>query len=236
MIKNSILVFGFIVLVAVAGCNSGDRKNGKNSTSRGIGALFFDYKVWGDEESGEVIVNLQFRIRDLDGNAVSLAYPGQVMFDEVLLPVDSSKMNGFYYETRQPVENFEGKHSIVFTDENKKEYKEEFDFAVISLQNELPAVLRRREYTLQVAGLDSLDVIRLLITDTSFYSRGVDRTDTVRNGRITITERDLENLRNGPVFMEIYKESDQPLKETISRGGGRLFLSFGLKRSFELRD
>jgi hypothetical protein len=74
-----------------------------------------------------------------------------------------------------------------------------------------------------------------LLTDTAFYSRGIDRIDTVRNDSIIITPRDLENLKNGPVYLEIYKDDEWPLKET-TKGGGRISLSYGLKRVFELKD
>ena len=84
-------------------------------------------------------------------------------------------------------------------------------------------------------GLDSGETVRLLLNDTSFFSRGLDRTDTVRNDSIIITPRDMENLRNGPVYLEIYKEEEWPLKEP-GKAGGRFNLSYGLKRVFELKD
>ena len=133
------------------------------------------------------------------------------------------------------MENFIGRHSIVFTDHSKKKYKEEFDFSPISLKTEIPQVVNRKEIIVTLNGLDSGETVRLLLNDTSFFSRGIDRTDTVRNDSIIITPRDMENLRNGPVYLEIYKEEEWPLKEP-GKDGGRFNLSYGLKRVFELKD
>ena len=206
-----------------------------NSKSVNPESIYFDYKVWGDEESNEVIVKLQYRYSDAEGITIMPEHTGKVEFDGVVLEADSSRMNGFYYEAMFPLENFSGKHNIVFTDLNNKQYKEEFDFPIISLKTELPRVISRKELVFDIAGLDSGEMVRLLLTDTSFYSRGIDKTDTIRNSRITITQMDLKNLKNSPVYMEIYKDEERPLKET-TKAGGRLSLSFGLKRVFELKD
>ena len=144
-------------------------------------------------------------------------------------------MNGFYYETTVPLENFAGKHSIVFTDNNKKQYKEEFDFSPISLKTEIPAVINRKELMIELTGLDSGETVRLLLNDTAFYSRGIDRIDTVRNDSIIVTPRDMENLKMARFIWKFTKKRNKPLKEP-GRGGGRLSISYGLKRVFELRD
>jgi hypothetical protein len=54
-------------------------------------------------------------------------------------------------------------------------------------------------------------------------------------GRITITRQDLDNLKNGPISLEFYRDDEKRLEET-TRKGGRLFISYGLKRVFELKD
>lgn len=198
-------------------------------------AIYFDYRVWGDEEESDVTVRLQYFMGYGEGSTILWESPAKVELDGEFLQADSSRMNGYYYEARIPVENFAGKHSIVFTDLNDKQYTEEFSFSLISLKKELPAVLRREEFVLELAGLDPGEIVKVLISDTAFYSTGIDRMDTVRNDSIIITPRDLESLKNGPVYLEIYKDEEWPLKQP-GKGGGRLFLSYGLKRAFELKD
>jgi len=232
MFKNFFLIFLLAAFFLMAGCNNTEPGNKRNVDPE---AIYFDYRVWGDEENSDVTVRLQYFIGDGEGTTVLWEHPGKVEFDGEVLPADSSRMNGFYYEARVPLENFAGKHSIVFTDHNEKQYKDEFDFTLISLKRELPAVIKRRELVLELNGLDSGEIVRILITDTSFYSRDIDRADTIRNDSIIITPGDLENLKNGPVYLEIYKDEERPLKEP-GKGGGRLSLSYGLKRVFELKD
>ena len=199
------------------------------------GDIYFDYRVWGNEENSDIVVRLQYFLENGDENTVLLQHPSKVEFDGEVLPVDSSRRNGYYYEATIPLENFAGKHTIVFTDRNEKQYREEFEFSIISLKTEIPAVVSRKELVLGLNGINPGEIIRVLLTDTAFYSRGIDRIDTIRNDSIIITPRDLENLKNGPVYLEIYKDDEWPLKET-TKGRGRISLSYGLKRVFELKD
>lgn len=231
MFKNFFLIVPFAVFL-IAGCTNDKRTPKKKIDPE---AIYFDYRVWGDEENNDVTVRLQYFIGEEGGNTVSWENPGKVEFDGEILQADSSRMNGFYYEARVPLENFIGRHSIVFTDHNEKEYMEEFDFSLISLKAEIPAIINRNELVIGINGLDSGETVRVLLTDTSFYSRGIDRIDTLRNDSIIITPRDLENLRNGPVYLEIYKEEQWPLKQP-GKAGGRLSLTYGLKRVFDLKD
>jgi hypothetical protein len=231
MIKNLFLAVSLVVLL-VAACNN---EKTMPEPTFDPGVIYYDYKVWGNEENSDLTVRLQYFIGEEGGKTVSWEGTGSVEFDGVILQPDSSKMNGFYYETIIPVENFVGKHSIVLTDSNRKQYKEEFEFSPFSLKNEIPRVISRKEFKIGLNGLDSGETVRLLLNDTAFYSRGIDRMDTLRNDSIIITPRDMENLKNGPIYLEIYKEGDWPLKQP-GQGGGRISVSYGLKRVFELKD
>ncbi len=231
MFKIFSLIISLTVFFLVACINNESRLKKKVDPE----VIYFDYRVWGDEENSDVTVRLQYFSGDWEGNTVMWEHPGKVEFDGEILTADSSKMNGFYYEARVPLENFAGKHSIVFTDHNEKQYKEEFDFPIFSLKNEVPAIVNREELVFKLSGLDSADIMRVLLNDTSYYGRGIDRIDTVKNDSIVITPRDLENLKNGPVFLEIYKDNEWPLKQP-GKGGGRLSLSYSIKRAFELKD
>jgi hypothetical protein len=76
----------------------------------------------------------------------------------------------------------------------------------------------------------------MLLIDTSFYSRGIDKVDTVRSDSISLTPRDFENLRNGPVYLEILHEQEIPIGDSARKITGRLAISYTLKRNFLLRD
>ncbi|HKZ68363.1 MAG TPA: hypothetical protein VJ111_18475 [Chitinophagaceae bacterium] len=230
MRKNLFLIILFTSFFLLSGCADNDTVKKVDPD-----AIYFDYRVWGDEENSAVTVRLQYFLSKENKNTVLLQHPGKVEFDGEVLPADSSRMNGYYYEARVPLENFAGKHSIVFSDHHEKKYTEEFEFSIISLKTEIPAVVSRKKLVLELNGINPGEIVRILLTDTSFYNRDIDRVDTLWNDSIIITPGDLENLKNGPVYLEIYKENEWPLKET-TKGGGRISLSYGLKRVFELKD
>jgi hypothetical protein len=85
--------------------------------------FFFDYRIWADEGREDVTVNLQYRMGGKNGTTLVLDEPSKAMFDGEQLKVDSAKVTGAYYETQKPIASFPGKHTISFTDLNKKEYK-----------------------------------------------------------------------------------------------------------------
>ena len=231
MSKKSYLVFACCVMILSVACVSNYRENHEEINP---GTIYFDYNVVGDEENNIITVKLQYRIGGPNGWTWLIPNHGKVEFDGQLIEADSSKRNGIWYEVIKPHDEFEGQHMIVFTNSGKT-YKEVFDFDVMSLKTKVPAVIKRGDLVFELEGLNSGDHIRVLLTDTAFYSRGVDRVDTVEDGRISISRSDLDNVTDGPVTIEFYRESQKELKETTIKGG-RLSISYGLRRVFELRD
>jgi hypothetical protein len=144
-------------------------------------------------------------------------------------------MTGAYYEVIKPVHEFSGKHSIVYTDMNKKKYTEEFNFYPIEFKTPLPNELKRADLEFELSGLDSVDYVRVMMIDTVFASKGINRLDTIRNGKLLIKKEWLRNLVNGPIHFELFKEVERPVKERTEEGG-RLSITYGLKRDFELKD
>lgn len=232
MSKKEFLAIEVCFAIFLAGCTSNEIGYSKEVSPD---AIYFDYSIWGDEESGNITAKFQYRVGGPNGTTLVLEEPAKVEFDGELLPVDSSRMNGAWYEANKPVKDFDGRHLVIYTDINKKQYKEEFHFKAFSLRKEVPKEIKRDDLVFELDGLEPEDYMRLLLTDTSFYSRGIDRLDTIRNGKIIITRRDLDNLKNGPVSLEFYREDEKSLKETTKEGGA-LSISYGLKRVFELKD
>ena len=197
-------------------------------------AIYFDYKIWGQEYINNISVMLQFRFGGANGTTLLLEEPSKVELDGEKIAADSSKMTGAFYEVLKPVKNFSGHHTIVFTDLDRKEYKEEFDFQPIALRTTVPNIIKRGDLVFELGGLDPVDYVRVVLTDTSFESEGINRVDTVRNGRIMLSRRDLRNVVNGPVTIELYKEEEKPLKK-VTKEGGKLSITYGLKREFILK-
>jgi hypothetical protein len=197
-------------------------------------AIYFDYKIWAEEAKEDATVMLQFRFGGKNGTTLLLDEPAYVSLDGKKITVDSSKLTGAFYEVIKPVKEFTGKHLISFSDLNGKKYKEEFVFQPFKLMAEVPALLSRADLVFEFKGLNPEDYVRIFATDTSFESPGINRLDTVKNGRIIISKIDLENLVNGPINLEFYKEDEKPVKNG-TKEGGRISITYGLKREFELK-
>jgi hypothetical protein len=213
-------------------CNSNEIGGSKDVNPE---TIWFDYQISGEDSTDDMTVMLQFRFAGENGTTLVLDDPSKVELDGELIKADSSKMTGAFYEIMKPVKEFTGKHSITFTDINKKQYKEEFSFRPISLKTKLPATIERGDLLFELDGLNHTDYVRVLLTDTAFTSEGINRVDTVRNGRILISKEDLQTVVNGPMQLQLIKEDDKPVKNGTPEGG-RISISYGLKRSFVLKN
>ena len=218
----------FIFLIS---CTSNEIENSKDVNPN---AVFFDYEIWADEGK-DVTVNLQYRMGGKNGTTLVLDEPSKVSLDGEQLNVDSAKVTGAYYEIQKPAASFAGKHTISFTDLNNKEYNEEFEFTPFTLQPEIPATLNRGDLVFSFKGLDSVDHLSVILTDTSFTSVDINDIDSVKNGRLVISADRLSALVNGPINLQLYKEKEKPVKNG-TKEGGRLLLRYGIKREFELKD
>jgi len=197
-------------------------------------AVYFDYEVWADETNPDVTVNLQYRMGGPNGTTLVLTEPSKVLFDGEQLTVDSAKVSGAYYEVQKPTSSFAGKHTITFTDLNKKEYKEEFEFIPFTIDS-LQPVMNRGDLVFTFKGLNAIDHLDVALTDTSYTSDDINDTDTIREGRLVIPANKVSSLKNGPINLQFYKEVEVPLKNSAAEGG-RILIRYGLQREFELKD
>ncbi len=222
------IVILIISVVSLFACNNNKDKNYTRNTN----ALYVDYQVTGKEGDDNLTVLLQYRMGGEDGDGISM---DSVMLDGELLLADSTKMNGIFYELHKPIAGFAGTHSILFTDINKKGYKEEFNFQPVVLSTPVADTIQRNDFALELEGLETKDYVRVLMTDTSFINNGINRVDAVTDGHLMITKADLETLANGPVQLELIREYERRVKnDTGARG--RLLITYSLKREFFLKD
>jgi hypothetical protein len=220
-----------VITILFFSCTSNEIGNSKDVNPD---AVYFDYKIWGEEGKEDVTIMLQYRFGGKNGTTLVLNDPASVSLDGKEIPADSSKLTGAFYELMNPLSNFSGKHSIIFTDVNKKKYEEEFSFQPFTLKAAIPAQIKRDDLVFEMEGLNPVDYVRVFATDTSFASPGINRIDTVRNGRVIISLADLESLVNGPINLEFYKEDERPVKNG-TKEGGVIAITYGIKREFELK-
>lgn len=225
-------LLSIFIITGLIACKSKDKAVNINDDPQSI---FLDYQVTGSEEEDSVTILLHFRNGDLEGDAFRLDKPSEVSLDGEILFFDSSKMTGYYYEIRRSLGAFTGKHNIVFTDIQGNTYREEFSFQPFSLINS-PAELNFGDSLgLQFAGLEKEDYLLILMTDTSFPGRGINRVDTIKNGKLVIPPDELKQLTPGPVQIMFTREFERPL-ENGTKSGGRLAITYRISREFILQE
>ena len=196
--------------------------------------IWFDYQVTGEEGNDSVTVKLQYRAGE-EGPTLQLTDPSKVEIDGKEIKFNATKITGPYYEMQFPANNFSGEHLISFTNLKNKRYDEKFSYHPISLQAEVPAIMKRGTIIFQLKGLSPGGRVRILMNDTAYASEGINRLDTISNGQIIITEQDLEKLSNGPIQFVLIRENERDVNEG-TREGGRIAITYSLKREFILED
>lgn len=218
-------------ILLLSGCKADDKKAVRGDA---LEKLYLDYRIIAEEGLDKLTILLQFREEE-NGDALPVHQGATVMLDGVQLPADSSRLAGYYYEMHKPVDSFAGPHEISYAIHNGKVYSEKFTFQPIRLSTPLPDTISRKELELDLTGLRDKDVIRVLLTDTSFINNGINQLDSVHNGKLRIATESLGELANGPVQLELVSEMEKPLA-TAPQKGGRLLITYSLKRDFNLKD
>ena len=144
-----------------------------NNKDLNPGSIYFDYRVWGDEDAGYMTVRLQYKFGGPNGPTLVLSSPAKAELDGAIINVDSTKMNGAYYEVTKPVREFTGSHTIVFTDKNGRKYKEEFSFRPMSFKGAFPSEFKRADLAFDLDGLEEQDYVRIILSDTVRFSKGI---------------------------------------------------------------
>ena len=217
----------FLLAAIVSACTNRDKVHGTEQ-------LFFDYTVAAEEGGGMVTIKLQFKQGNSTGQAI--AVEGKVELDGRVIEADSTELSGYYYEIQKPIDSFIGKHSIVFTAPDKNQYKEEFEFQPFTIATELPEEVRRKPFAIKLDNFPQRETpVRLVMLDTSFESDGINEEIPLVKGELVINNFILSQLKTGPIIMEIYREQEIPLKQA-TKAGGRMAITYSLKKEFELGD
>jgi len=227
------LIFWILGITAsFAACTNRDATPEKELSTDEV---YFDYKINGDDESGEMTAVLQFRYGGRDGETLLLNEPSSVQLDEETLEADSAEQSGVFYETRKPVSEFEGEHDITFTDLKGKKFEEHFSFVPFSFAGEIENTMKRSNLVFPVNGLKNGDEVRVILIDTSFATDDLNGIATVNDGNISITKEQLRKVANGPVTLQLYKEETQKIKNGTAEGG-ILSIAYAINKEFLLAE
>lgn len=225
-------LFACVVLSFFAAC----KNPGSSKESLSPNALYFDYRIWGEDGRGDATLRLQYKTGDEEGEAIAWEAPAKVLFDNAEINVDSSRFTGAYYEITKPVTALSGKHEILFLDKNKKEHRERFSFDPFELAEELPETLAKSPFQIRLQNFPkTATAVRLVMVDTSLRSVGVNEELVVKEGMVQITAQHLTRLTTGPVTLEIIREEEKPLGQG-REASGKFTITYGLRREFNLAD
>lgn len=227
--KSFFFLISLSILAILAGCFGSARRDEAEPEQ-----IYFDYKVTGEEGNDSVLVLLKFKEYDEYGQAVSIE-PGGVVLDGKPMAADSTPMTGPFYAAHRHIQEFTGKHSIQVTLPDYKKYRDDFYFKPFTIKSGISDTISRGKMLLEFEGLDNNDIVRVLMTDTSFTGEGINRLDTVWHNRIAISKSNLSWLESGPINLELTREQERTLKNTTD-AGGKISIFYTIRREFWLKE
>jgi hypothetical protein len=225
------LVFVLVFAAIVSGCTNRDKIENRVE----LDDVYFDYTITADEDAENVTCVFQYKEGDAEGKAMNIE-PGKVELDGQLLEADSAKLSGSFYEIQKPLDSFAGKHTVVFIPAKGKSLKNVFEFSPFTLAEELPERISRKPFTIELRNFPATErSVRLLLLDTAFRSSGFNDLVPVVNGKIKIDQFILNTIKKGPINLELFMEQEVSLQQATN-AGGRISITYGLRREFELID
>lgn len=215
---------GFLLLFA--GCRSKDRRAG---TGLPVEALFLDLRLSGEEGDDNLTVLIRFREEE-NGLAVALPEGGTVVWDGDTLEPLYSKREGVYYELHPPLSGFAGLHTLQLLDQGNRVREEKIEFRPLELGEGFSDTLYQADTEIPLAGLEKEDHVRIILTDTVFSHAGINRLDTIRDGRLHLSRQDLEMMSPGPLQLVLLREYE----EILPGAGGIKAVTYGIRREIQL--
>lgn len=224
----------FLLLISVLYSSTGCINiNKKDKDYLDPDETFLDYQITAAEGNDKLTILLQFRNGE-DKDGLRLVTPADVKLDGIALNADSTSKGRYFYEAYRAIDSFAGKHTIVYTDINKKKFKEEFEFQPFVLISSIPDTISRDSLYLEFSGINRGDYISMVITDTAFINDDINRSFPRGVRNIKLNRSDFENLSTGPVQLEFARETSEMINRK-SFGGGLLFINYSLKREVFLK-
>jgi hypothetical protein len=195
--------------------------------------IYLDYAISASDEDSLVTVLLQFK-DELYGDALRIPAPGHITLDGVPVLADSSKIGGVYYETSLPVTDFTGDHELVYTDDKNNRYVEKFQFEPLVLNTPIPDTLDGNGLELNFSGIGSRDQLIITYRDTANFHDDHRKAVEPGENSVSLSAADLDELAEGPIQLELQRESRYNLQET-PHAGGQLKTSYIIKKELFFR-
>lgn len=194
--------------------------------------IYMQYVISGDEDS--VGCFLQYRFAGEDGTTLVLSPPAKVAIDGIVVKVDSSF--GAVYETKFDANNFNGEHSIIYTDINGKAHEEKFNYTRVRCVTPIPPVSDKEGMIFTFSGANSNENITVEMSDTASNTEDISLTTKPHKNQIRIPAVQLKKLSDGPCFIKMYKEIKLPLQHATQEGGELKIYQLIRQTEIQLKD
>ncbi len=195
--------------------------------------LYLDYQITGEEGADQVSVLVQFRERNSYGPTLELMQGSNIQLDGKALEFNDQTRNGPIYVASKSLNEFKGNHQLIFTDSKGKKYMQDFIFSVFSIAGDtvLKRAMDSTGFVLTVKAVPTIKNIRILMTDTSYAGKEVDKMLAINNDRVQIKKRDMTGLKEGPIQLELIAE-DHLIMGRKGQLRGAVNVAYTLRREF----
>jgi hypothetical protein len=216
----STLINVFTIFVFAA-CTSNEIGESKDVSQEKI---YQDYSVTYTEGNANAEVFCQYRFGGKNGTTLVLNTPSEVSFDGEKLNVDSNNISGAYYKSNKPIANFWGKHKILFTNVDKKQYENSFSFDNFKVNYPTTAAKNKPlqiSFETPALGADDYVEINTVDSDSSF-------SITNKGNSIVIPINELKRQKKSDIKFEANLYRNIPLQQNTSEGG-KMYMRYTLK-------
>ncbi len=142
-------------------------------------------------------------------------------------------MHGVFYEQNWLLQDFDSSHLLEYINKEGDTLKKNIHFPRFQLNTIIPPKWSGDSMALEISGLPDNAVLQVMLLDTSYISKGINKDISLKNNMIYLGKEEFAALKKGPVFLDLLYVDQSSIPED-SEDGGQLFMSYGLRRSFVL--
>jgi len=220
------------VCLFITACSNAEIGNIKDVNPATVYTKYYVYNNENDEST--VRFRAQFTFAGPNGTSLVLNAPARIELDGDSLTVDSTDIEGAFYEVKKTARTFNGEHTVTFINIDGKAYTNHFRFNYFTLQT-MPAGISGSGTVLTLNGLSNNDSINVRVEDTSDATNNIDTLLAVNNNNIILPAGLFIGLTNGPITIQVGKVYDRPLEHTTPEGGSINFIYTLAERNTQLK-
>ena len=214
--KNRFLVFLFAAPVVFFGCYSTEVNDSKNVAQDQI---FHKYRLFYNDEAGEISVEAIFRFGSEKGTTLHLSSPSKIKVNGVELRGDKEFLRGYVYNYDDLQDNEDHKFTFDFTDYHGKTFKNSLKIHPVSLEKIPEKIKIAEDFSLQVDGNappEERMVCQLIHQDSTNY---VITGKLISKDTFLFSAGEMKKMLPGPANFQITMTNFRSLDEISGAGG-----------------